>query len=169
MSVSKSTRNHITTAAPHQQTHQRSQSLNPSLIPPWRTTSASGHLPTNPLIPPPTPLPNPLASPRSAAPIPSPRANIPPSRYLGHNTCRIFSQTASRSRDNVAHTVSSMVFCGARRSSPGMEDVRKEPVMLGRDEEEDAMFPVRGVRSVVGSLLWAGLSASMAVRGEGFG
>lgn len=34
-----------------------------------------------------------------------------------------------------------------------MEDVRKEPVMLGRDEEEDAMFPVRGVRSVVGSLL----------------
>lgn len=69
----------------------------------------------------------------------------------------------------MAQTVSSMVFCGARRSSPGMEEVRYELEMLGRDEAEDveAMFPVRGVRSVVGSL-WRGSSASMAVRG-GFG
>jgi hypothetical protein len=49
---------------------------------------------------------------------------MPPSRYLGYRTCFIFSQMAKMSRDSVSHTVSSMVLVGARRSSPGMLDVR---------------------------------------------
>lgn len=112
---------------PSKPTYQRSQSLNPSLMPPCSTTSASGHRPTNPLNRPPNPsLPNPLDSPRSAVPPipPPPLVSIPPSRYFGYSTWRIFSHTANRSRDSVCQTVSSMVFCGARRSSPGIEDVR---------------------------------------------
>jgi hypothetical protein len=102
-------------------TYQRSQSLSPSLIPPWRIPSASGHRPTSPLISP----PKPWLSPRSAAFMPPPPlCSIPPKRYLGHSTCFIFSHTASRSLDKVAHTLSSIVFCGARRSSPGMLEVR---------------------------------------------
>lgn len=99
---------------------QRSQSRKPSLVPPWRMTSASGHRPAMFLRPP----PKPSASPRSAAPMPPPRCMMPPSRYLGYRTCFIFSQMAKMSRDSVSHTVSSMVLVGARRSSPGMLDVR---------------------------------------------
>jgi len=102
------------------QTHQRSQSLNPSLIPLCKTTSASGHLPTSPLSPPARLSPCSL----SAPPIPPPLCISPPRRYLGYKTWRIFSQTARRSLDSVAQTDSSRVFWGARRSSPGIVELR---------------------------------------------
>jgi hypothetical protein len=107
-------------------TYQRSQSLNPSLIPPCSTASASGHLPTIPLNCPilGTPPARLSPSPRSAPPIPPPWFSMPPSKYFGHSTWRIFSQTASRSRRSVSHTVSSRVLTGARRSSPGMAELR---------------------------------------------
>ena len=97
---------------------QRSQSRRPSLIPACRMTSASGHLPAM------FRRPEPSDSPRSAAPMPPPRCMMPPSRYLGYRTCFIFSHIAKMSRDSVSHTVSSMVFVGARRSSPGMLEVK---------------------------------------------
>ena len=102
----------------------KSQSLRPSLMPPCRITSASGHLPAMFLRPP----PKPSASPRSAAPMPPPLCIIPPNRYFGYSTCFIFSHIAKMSRDNVSQTVSSMVLVGARRSSPGMLDVRYDCV-----------------------------------------
>ena len=126
--------------------YHRSQSRKPSLIPPCNTASASGHLPAMPLKPPAMLLP----SPRSAPPIPPPRCNIPPRRYLGHKTCRIFSHTACRSLDNVSHTVSSIVFVGARLSSPGIEEFRYDWEM-GLREDEDCILPVKGARSEVGS------------------
>jgi len=99
---------------------QRSQSLRPSLMPLCRMASASGHLPAIFLRLP----PRPSASPRSAAPMPPPCCIMPPSRYLGYSTCFIFSHIANKSLDSVSHTVSSMVLVGARRSSPGMVEVR---------------------------------------------
>ena len=122
--------------------HQRSQSLNPSLIPPCNTTSASGHLPAIPLRPPARLSP----SPRSAPPMPPPLCSIPPSRYLGHNTCLIFSHTANKSLDRVSHTDSSMVSVGARRSSPGIEELRYD-CGRGLRDDEDWMLPVNGARS----------------------
>lgn len=113
-------------------TYHRSQSLSPSLISPWSTTSASGHLPAIPLMPPAMLSPSPL----SAAPIPPPLCSMPPSRYFGQSTCLIFSHTASRSRDSVSHTDSSIVFEGARRSSPGIEELRY-PWGRGFLEDED--------------------------------
>jgi hypothetical protein len=98
----------------------RSQSLSPSLMPLCKRASASGHRPASVRRLP----PRPSASPRSAAPMPPPRCIMPPSRYLGYSTCFIFSHIANRSLESVAHTVSSMVFVGARRSSPGMVEVR---------------------------------------------
>ena len=80
---------------------------------------------------------------------------MPPSKYLGYSTCFIFSQIASRSRDNVSHTVSSMVLVGARRSSPGMVEVKYDCVFAPPGREE--MLPVRGVRSEVP---WRGSSRS---------
>lgn len=118
--------------------HHKSQSLKPSLIPPCSTTSASGHLPAMPLI---VPL-----SPRSAPPIPPPLCRIPPRRYFGHSTCLIFSHTANRSLDRVSHTDSSIVFVGARRSSPGIEEFRYDCGRGFRDDE-DWMLPVSGARS----------------------
>ncbi len=102
-------------------TYHKSQSLSPSLIPACKTTSASGHLPIPSTLPPSLRL---SPSPLSAAPMPPPRCKMPPRRYFGHNTSLIFSHTASRSRDSVSHTLSSIVFVGARRSSPGIEEVR---------------------------------------------
>ena len=119
----------------------RSQSRRPSLMPPCSSTSASGHLPARLLMPP----PKPSASPRSAAAMPPPCCIMPPSRYLGYNTCFIFSQMASRSRDSVSHTVSSMVLVGARRSSPGMLDVKYDCVLA----PPGAILPVSGARSEV--------------------
>src|ERR1700753_4052214 len=98
-------------------TYQRSQSRSPSLILACNTVSASGHLPSNP----------PATWPDSGSPppIPPPPLNsIPPSRYLGQSTSLIFSHTALRSLDNVSQTDSSIVLVGARRSSPGMADVK---------------------------------------------
>ena len=134
-------------------TYHKSQSRSPSLMPPWSTTSASGHLPTSSLIPP----PRLSASPLSAALMPPPLRSIPPRRYLGHRTCFIFSHTANRSLERVSHTLSSMVFCGALRSSPGMEEVRYDWDTGFRDEVDEPMLPVRGVRSVV---VWRGSSLS---------
>lgn len=108
-------------------------------------TSASGHLPARPLIPP----PNPSASPRSAAPMPPPCCIMPPKRYLGYSTCFSFSHIANRSRDNVSHTVSSIVLVGARRSSPPTAEVRYDCVFPA---ERDPMFPVSGARSEVPSM-----------------
>lgn len=127
-------------------------------MPPCSTTSASGHRPTIPLIPE-RPFPKPVASPLSAAPIPPPLVKNPPSRYLGQSTCLNFSQTARKSRDNVSHTDSSMVFCGARRSSPGIDEVRYDPDIGGLEGVED-MLPVKGVRSE--EVLRRGSSASIA-------
>jgi hypothetical protein len=56
--------------------------------------------------------------------MPPPRCIMPPSRYLGYSTCCILLQMAMRSRESVSHTVSSIVLVGARRSSPGMLEVR---------------------------------------------
>lgn len=145
--------------------YQRSQFLSPSLIPPCKTTSASGSLLTSPRRAPILSLPNPVASPRSADPPlpPPPRIIMPPSRYCGQRTCLIFSHTARRSRESVSQTDSSIVFCGARRSSPGMDEVRYELDTGFREAppaaEDDEMFPVNGVRSVVEP---SGSSASMA-------
>jgi hypothetical protein len=121
----------------------RSQSLRPSLMPLCRRASASGHLPAMFLKLPPSPS----ASPRSAAPMPPPLCIMPPSRYLGYSTCFIFSHIASRSRDSVSHTVSSMVLVGARRSSPGILDVKYDCVFAAPDRDD--IFPVRGARSEV--------------------
>ncbi len=64
---------------------------------------------------------------------------------------------ASRSRDSVSHTVSSMVLVGARRSSPGMVEVRYDCVLPpGREE----MLPVSGARS---EMPWIGSSRSSSV------
>lgn len=121
--------------------YQRSQSLKPSDMPPWSTTSASGHLPATPLKPPARLSPSPL----SAPPMPPPLCSIPPSRYLGQRTCLIFSHTASRSRDNVSHTDSSIVLVGARLSSPGIDELRYDWDRGLR--EDDWMLPVNGARS----------------------
>ena len=97
----------------------RSQSLNPSLIPPCRIPSAStiaGHLPTSPLRSRPKPW-------LSTSP-PSALFKTPPRRYLGQSTCFIFSHTAKRSLDTVSHTDSSIVFWGALLSSPGIAELR---------------------------------------------
>lgn len=111
-------------------------------MPPCNTTSASGHLPAIPLRPPAR-----LASwVPSAPPIPAPRWSMPPSRYLGHSTCLIFSHTAKRSRDSVSHTDSSIVFVGARRSSPGIEELRYDCGSGFRDDD-DCIFPVNGALS----------------------
>jgi hypothetical protein len=83
---------------------------------------------------------------------------MPPSRYLGYSTCFIFSQMANRSRESVSHTVSSMVLVGARRSSPGMLDVRYDCVLAA--PARDAMLPVSGARSDVP---WRGSSRSSRV------
>lgn len=109
-----------------EETYQRSQSLNPSLIPPCKSASASGHLPTNPLNCPivGTPPPRLSPSPLSAPPSPPPWFSIPPRRYLGQSTCLIFSHTASKSLLSVSQTDSSSVLSGARRSSPGMAELR---------------------------------------------
>ena len=123
-------------------TYHRSQSLRPSDMPPWRTTSASGHLPATPRKPPARLSPSPL----SAPPMPAPLCSIPPSRYLGQRTCLIFSHTASRSRDSVSHTDSSIVFVGARLSSPGIDELRYD-WDRGLREEDDWMLPVKGARS----------------------
>jgi len=137
--MSKMNTEHLTTwASPH----HKSQSLKPSLMPPCNTTSASGHLPAMPLKPP-ARLP---LSPRSAPPIPPPLCRIPPRRYFGHSTCLIFSQTANRSLDRVSHTDSSIVFVGARRSSPGIEELRYD-WGRGLRDDEDWMLPVNGARS----------------------
>lgn len=122
--------------------YQRSQSLKPSDMPPWSTTSASGHLPATPLKPPARLSPSPL----SAPPMPPPLCSIPPSRYLGQRTCLNFSHTASRSRDNVSHTDSSMVFVGTRLSSPGIDELRYD-WDRGLREDDDWMLPVNGARS----------------------
>lgn len=111
-------------------------------MPPCKTTSASGHRPAMPLRPPARLSPCAL----SAPPIPPPRWSIPPSKYFGQSTCLIFSHTASRSRDKVSHTDSSIVLVGARRSSPGMEELRYDCGRGFRDED-DCMFPVKGARS----------------------
>jgi hypothetical protein len=132
----------------------RSQSLKPSLMPLCRIASASGHLPARLLKLP----PKPSASPRSAAPMPPPCCIMPPNRYLGYSTCFIFSHIAKMSLDSVSHTVSSMVLVGARRSSPGMLEVRYDCVFAAPDREE--MFPVRGARSEVP---WRGSSRSSRV------
>jgi hypothetical protein len=83
-----------------------------------KTVSASGQRPRKLRAAP--------GSPRSSSPaIPPPlRMSMPPNRYLGHSTSRTFSHTARRSLDKVSHTDSSMVLVVARRSSPGMDDVR---------------------------------------------
>lgn len=137
----------------------RSQSRRPSLMPLCRMASASGHLPAMLRRLPPTPS----ASPRSAAPMPPPRCIMPPSRYLGYSTCFIFSQMANTSLDSVSQTVSSMVLVGARRSSPGMVDVRYDCVFAapGRDE----MLPVSGARSEV-PCSGSSRSSRVAVCGE---
>lgn len=105
---------------PMNEAYHRSQSLKPSLMPPCKTTSASGHLPARPLTPPAKLSP----SPRSAPPMPPPLCNTPPKRYFGQSTCLIFSHTASRSRESVSHTDSSIVLRGALLSSPGIEELR---------------------------------------------
>lgn len=110
--------------------YQRSQSRRPSLMPPCKTTSASGQRPAMPRKPPARLSP----SPRSAPPNPPPLCKNPPSKYLGHNTWRIFSQTASRSRESVSHTDSSIVLLGARRSSPGSVELRYDCGRGLRDE-----------------------------------
>jgi hypothetical protein len=130
----------------------RSQSRRPSLMPLWSSVSASGHLPAMFLKLP----PRPSASPRSAAPMPAPRCIIPPSRYLGYSTCFIFSHMARTSRDSVSQTVSSMVLVGARRSSPGMLEVRYDCAAPDRED----IFPVNGARSEVP---WRGSSKSSRV------
>lgn len=91
---------------------------------------------------------------------------MPPSKYLGHSTWRIFSQTASRSRRSVSQTDSSNVLTGARRSSPGIAEFRypwalwaERELELACDEE---MLPVRGARSSVRPP-WAGSSRSSRV------
>lgn len=124
--------------------YQRSQSRKPSDMPPWRTTSASGHLPATPLNPPARLSPSPL----SAPPMPPPLCSTPPSRYLGQRTCLIFSHTASISRDKVSHTDSSIVLVGARLSSPGIDELRYD-LDRGLREEDDWMLPVNGTRSEV--------------------
>ena len=108
------------TCQPMKGAYHKSQSLKPSLMPPCRTTSASGHLPAIALRPPAELSP----SPRSAPPMPPPLCNIPPRRYFGQSTCLIFSHTASKSLERVSQTDSSIVFVGARLSSPGMEELR---------------------------------------------
>lgn len=63
---------------------------------------------------------------------------------------------AKTSRDSVSHTVSSMVLVGARRSSPGMLDVRYDCVPAGAR----CRLPVNGARS---ELAWSGSSRSSRV------
>ena len=122
--------------------YHRSQSLKPSLIPPSSKASASGHLPAMPLNPPAKLSPSPL----SAPPIPPPLCNMPPNKYLGHNTSLIFSQDARRSLDRVSHTDSSIVFVGALRSSPGMDELRYD-CGSGSLEDGGRMLPVKGARA----------------------
>jgi hypothetical protein len=112
-----------------------------------RTVSASGQRPRRPLATPPSPLSTSPAIP------PPPRMSMPPSRYLGQSTSRTFSHTALRSRDSVSQTDSSMVLVVARRSSPGMDDVRYDWVFPPARDDGGGwpMLPVSGVRSDVAS------------------
>lgn len=66
---------------------------------------------------------------------------------------------ASRSRDKVSHTVSSMVFVGARRSSPPTAEVRYDCVL---PPDREPMFPVSGARSEV-PCMGSSRSSSVAV------
>jgi hypothetical protein len=100
--------------------YQRSQSRNPSLIAPWRRTSASGSLPARPR----SPLARISPSPLSKPPRPPSLWSMPPRRYFGHSTNRNFSQDAFKSLERVSHTDSSIVFVGARRSSPCIDELR---------------------------------------------
>src|ERR1051325_3177836 len=65
---------------------------------------------------------------------------VPPNKYLGYKTSRSLDQTANRSRRSVSQTDSSMVFCGARRSSPA---VLRLPVMreVQFEADEEEMVP----------------------------
>src|ERR1700744_4992522 len=106
------------------------------------TVSASGQRPRRPRTTPPSPLSTSPAMP------PPPRMSMPPSRYLGHSTSRTFSHTALRSLDSVSHADSSMVLVVARRSSPGMDDVRYDCVLPPARDDDDGgawpMLPVSG-------------------------
>ena len=125
-------------------TYHRSQSRNSSLIPPCSKASASGNLPAIPRKPP--AMPATPASPRSAPPKPPSRCSRPPHRCFGHRTNLIFCQEPRRSRERVSHTDSSIVFIGARRSSPWMVELRYDCGM-GLDRDEDWMLPVKGADS----------------------
>ena len=117
-------------------TYHRSQSRKPSLIAPCKRASASGSLLAIPRRPPAIPL-----SPLSKPPKPPSRCSIPPSRYRGISTKRIFSHDARKSLDKVSHTDSSIVLVGARRSSPWIASLRYAL------EDDGWILPVKGARS----------------------
>src|ERR1700761_3544495 len=124
-----------------------------------KTASASGHLPKTPLAASPSPL--------SASPaIPSPlRVRMPPRRYFGQSTSRTFSHTAFKSRDKVSQTDSSIVFVGARRSSPEIADVKYD-WLFGplEDDDRDCILPVKGVRSLAAGCSGSSKSSRSATK-----
>ena len=72
--------------------------------------------------------PGPLPAPPPPNPVPDSRTSFAFGHFLnvnfGQRTAFIFSHTAKMSRDSVLQTDSSRVLVGARRSSPGMAEVR---------------------------------------------
>ncbi len=133
----------------------KSQSLRPGVMLFWLSKdSGSMTLPARDCSSsraPESPAPRRLAYAPRNPPLAMPLSSIePPNRYRGYSTSRILDQTARRSRRTVSHTVSSIVFCGARRSSPGIRDVRKDS-LSGLEDADDVpacppMLPVKGAR-----------------------
>jgi hypothetical protein len=138
----------------------KSQSRSPSLMPPPASKlSTSVALPAKPTSSSLAPL-----NPASLIFVYAPRKLVvfssiePPNRYFGYSTSRILDQTARRSRRRVSHTDSSIVFPDARRSSPGMREVKYELELL-------PMLPVRGAREEVDCWCWRGSSRSSRLAG----